>query len=148
MRIEERVQKAAQAYASGCNCAQAVFCAYAGDMGISEETACRIMEGFGGGIGGLQEICGALTGAIAVVSHAYSSGVIGKNPDRKLVYEKAKQAVELFQAEYGAIACRVVLRGNGPKASKCSLKVEDAVRIAEKLVEGVPCRHPEEKEEE
>ena len=51
--MDDKLKLAGQAYGKGFTCSQAVFCAYARDMGIDETTACRIMEGFGGGFGGM-----------------------------------------------------------------------------------------------
>ncbi len=52
--MDDKIKIAGQAYGRGFTCSQAVFCAYAQDMGIDEMTACRMMEGFGGGFGGLR----------------------------------------------------------------------------------------------
>ena len=65
--MDDKLKQAGHAYGKGYTCSQAVFCAYAQDMGIDELTACRIMEGFGGGMGGMQEVCGALTAATAII---------------------------------------------------------------------------------
>ena len=71
--MEDKLKQVGLAYEKGLTCSQAVFCAYTKDMGIDETTACRMMEGFGGGFGGMQEVCGALTAATAIISF-YSSG--------------------------------------------------------------------------
>ena len=59
--MEEKLKAAGQAYGSGFTCSQAVFCAFADELGLDERTAYRIMEGFGGGFGALQEVCGAFS---------------------------------------------------------------------------------------
>ena len=45
----------------GKNCSQAVFAAFAPDLGLSEETALAVSVGLGGGVGRLREVCGAET---------------------------------------------------------------------------------------
>ena len=56
-------EKLAEEYfLSGYNCAQAVFLAFAEEQGFSREAAARIASSFGGGVGGMREMCGALSG--------------------------------------------------------------------------------------
>lgn len=44
--MEEKLKLAGQAYGNGCTCSQAVFCAFAGDMGLDETTAYKMMCDF------------------------------------------------------------------------------------------------------
>lgn len=132
--MDERLKTASQAYGKGYTCSQAVFCAYAEDMGISQQTACRIMEGFGGGIGGLQEVCGALAAASAIISYYSSDGTPEIGRKRQEIYSKVRKAAEIFQKEYGGITCREVLHGESPKAFQCGMKVKDAVLIINQIL--------------
>lgn len=132
--MDERLKTASQAYGKGYTCSQAVFCAYAEDMGISQQTACRIMEGFGGGIGGLQEVCGALAAASAIISYYSSDGTPEVGRKRQEIYSKVRRAAEIFQKEYGGITCREVLHGDSPKAFQCGMKVKDAVLIINQIL--------------
>ena len=50
-------------FESGCNCAQAVLLAFSDVTGLDEATAMKLAASFGGGMGKLREVCGALTGA-------------------------------------------------------------------------------------
>ena len=49
------------------NCAQAVLCAYAEDLGMPAEVLKKIGAAFGGGMGCMEGDCGALCGAQAVL---------------------------------------------------------------------------------
>ena len=129
--MDTRLVIAKKAYEKGYTCSQAVFCAYAGDMGIDEKTACRIMEGFGGGIGGMQEVCGALSAASAVISYYCSTG---KPEGRQDTYRVVRKAAEKFKHEYCGVTCREILRGERPQAFRCSMKVKDTVLIIESLL--------------
>lgn len=133
--MDAKLRTAAQAYANGRTCSQAVFCAYADEMGLDQETACRIMEGFGGGVGGMQEVCGALAAMTAVISYYYSNG---NSDNRQKVFEKVQQAAEVFRREYGGITCREILHGEPPKPFQCGMKAKDAVLIIEKTISRVP----------
>lgn len=136
--IEEQLKAAAQAYGRGYTCSQAVFCAYAEDMGIDEITACRIMEGFGGGFGGMQEVCGALAAATAIISFYSSEGTPDYGEKRKKVYDRVCRAAEIFQKEYGGITCREVLHGECPRAFQCGMKVKDTVLIINRILAECP----------
>ena len=65
-----RVDTAAGLHGQGANCAQAVLCAFAGELGLDAETAMRAATGFGGGMGRLAGTCGAVTGAIMAIGLA------------------------------------------------------------------------------
>ena len=131
---ENKLKRAGQAYREGFTCSQAVFSAYSEDIGIDNVTACRIMEGFGGGFGGMQEVCGALTAACAIISYYSSDGTPDGDEKRQKTYLKIQQAAELFKKEYSGITCREVLRGECPKAFQCGMKVKDAVLIVDKIL--------------
>ena len=60
--MTERAERAQRLHDKGYNCAQAVVCAYCDRFGLDENTAFKMAEGFGLGMG-LMEVCGALTGA-------------------------------------------------------------------------------------
>ena len=68
-----KAEKAVEFFNNGYNCAQSVFCTYCEELGISKESAAKIAGGFGGGMGRLQEVCGAVTGAFMVLSLKYGS---------------------------------------------------------------------------
>jgi len=129
--MNTKLKIAKQLYEKGHTCSQAVFSAYVKEIGIDEETACRIMEGFGGGIGGMQEVCGALSAASAVISYYCSNGT----PDGKQeTYRIVRKAAERFRHEYGGVTCREILRGQAPKPLQCGMKVMDTVLIIEQLL--------------
>lgn len=132
--MDEKFRKAAQAYGAGCTCSQAVFCAFAEDLGLDEQTALKLIEGFGGGFGGKQEVCGAFCAATAVISYYYSTGKAGDVENRPALYAAIQRAAELFEREYGSIRCIEILHGEKPKPRRCGMKVKDAVFIAERFI--------------
>lgn len=131
MRMEKHVTQALQHYGNGYTCAQAVLCAYAEDMGLDLETAYRMAEGFGGGFGGMQEICGALSAAFAVISYYSSDGKIEGGQTKPETFAKIREA-EYFREKYGSVVCREVLCGEKPQPFKCGAKVKLAAEIAGK----------------
>lgn len=126
---DDRLKAASQDYKASYTCSQAVFCAYADELGIDSQTAYRMMEGFGCGVGGMQEVCGALAAASAIISYHCCDGTPGYPEKREANYRKIQRVAELFRKEYGAVTCREVLHGEAPKPFQCGMKVKDAVLI-------------------
>ena len=70
----DRIQKAVDLFESGQSCSNAVFAAYSDLLGVEETTACQIASGFGGGIGGREELCGADSGMVLCGGIGYPVG--------------------------------------------------------------------------
>ena len=102
-------KKAIENFYSGYNCAQSVFLAFAEDFGFDKETALKLSSSFGGGMGRLREVCGAVTAmfAIAGLKKGYTSN---DNDDIKAKhYEFIQSLAENFKQETGSIICRELL---------------------------------------
>ncbi len=147
------VKNASEAFSRGFNCAQAVFSAYSTDLGIEKESALKIAANFGGGMAGLQEVCGAVTGAFMVIGSAYGSPDIGDEAAKKRSYETAREFDSQFRASHGTILCRELLgidlnTDAGQKEfhegnllnTVCAACVRDAAEIVEQLVSERPPR--------
>ena len=61
-------QLARECFLNGANCAQAVLCAFAEECQLDETSAMRLASGFGGGMGRMREVCGAVSGMILVAN--------------------------------------------------------------------------------
>ena len=72
--MTERAKLAQDFHNQGYNCAQAVVCAYCDLVGLDKETAYKMSEGFGFGMG-CMEMCGALSGAAECADGALSRTV-------------------------------------------------------------------------
>lgn len=103
------VEKAEALFKGGMNCAQSVFCAFADEFGMDEETAAKVSCGLGGGVGRLREVCGAVTGAALVL------GMRG-GPDKTAVYPRVQALAARFKDAFGSIVCRELLAGTGATA--------------------------------
>ena len=122
---------AADYHTQGFNCAQAVACALAPAVGMDADTAFRMTEGFGAGMGGMTETCGAISGAIVVLGMANSHGM--EDPTSKGgTYKLSKDLVARFSAKNGTTVCRE-LKGIGSDAGprrSCPGCIDDAVDLA------------------
>lgn len=141
-------EKARDLREKGFNCAQCVFAAIAPDFGIEEKSAKKIASGLGGGFGGLQGPCGALTGGILAIGTAFSGEPGEKNdPESKArVYAKTKLFVERFRAEFGNTECLSLLgvrigseeynRDADLYKSKCGNFIERGCALASDVIAG------------
>lgn len=145
----DRVQKAVELFKSGCNCSQAVVCAYCDLFGVDEETAMRMSEGFGGGMGRMRLTCGAVSGMSTIAGLALSKGIAGDIPTRTKVYDSVQKMAKAFEEKNGSIICAELLGLNLPKDKgavpttrnnefykkrPCAGCVEDCARIIEEYL--------------
>ena len=106
-----RAEHAAELFASGYNCAQAVAMAFCDLTGLDETTAKKISSSFGGGIGRLREVCGAVSGMMMVLGCLYGYDDTVKNDSQKQAHYKNIQALAAkFREECGSIICREILK--------------------------------------
>lgn len=132
----DRKQLAVEKHKMGCNCAQSVLCAFADKIGIDEQTALNLAEGFGGGIGGMHSVCGAVTGMI-MAANLILGKVDPKNPraTKKDSYKRTKEMADEFLKMNGSIICAELLGDGTAKALRsCDGCIEDAVTVLEKYL--------------
>ncbi len=113
-------QRAAELFCNGCNCSQAVFVAFAEDCGLDEKTAARLASSFGGGMGRMREVCGAVTGMFMVAG--LLAGYDKNDPKEKkdAHYALIQKLAEEFKAEHSTIICRDLLGNMGKSTSPVS----------------------------
>lgn len=132
--IEQLAERALALHARNFNCAQCVACTLAPLVEASEDAAFRFMEGFGSGMGGKTETCGALTGAVAMLGAANSSGPA--NPTSKAgTYALTAECVERFRALHKTTICRDIRGTDEPgMLPVCEECIADGVRIGAKII--------------
>ena len=110
---EKKIEKARELFLSGYNCAQAVAAAFSDETGLSEEQMLRLSSGFGGGMGGLRMICGAVSGMCMVESlvHGYSDA--SDMEAKKSLYAAEQRMAARFTDKYETLVCRELLVRNG-----------------------------------
>ena len=120
----------------GYNCAQAVACALAPEIGADTEACYVLSEGFGGGMGGHTETCGAISGGVMALGQVSSGGTALSGTTKKRTYELTRGLVERFGAKNGStICCELKDAGceHGPLRS-CPGCIEDAVKITAEII--------------
>lgn len=99
---------AEQNFRSGCNCPQSVLLAFCDVTGLEPDTALRVSSAFGGGVGRLRNLCGAVSGMLMAAGLLYG-GRFNTQSDKADYYALVRSLVARFQAEYGSIFCRDLL---------------------------------------
>lgn len=133
--MSERVEKALDYTQQGYNCTQAVACAYCDLFGVDQETVYRLAEGFGFGLGGMKEVCGAVSGMAMLTGMKCSNGKLDGPRSKKVTYEITKQLAEEFLKKNGSVRCEDLLGGAGrPKLRSCDGCIEDAAQIVENIL--------------
>lgn len=145
----KRSEKAKELFGKGYNCAQAVLCAFADECGMDEDTAYRLSSSFGGGLGRMREVCGAVSGMSMAAGLLYGYKK-GDEPSKKGEHYKLIQSLAgKYKEENGSIICRELLSGvahtdgTTPEARTkeyykkrpCAELVECAARILEEYIE-------------
>ncbi len=101
-------EQAKQLFMSGLNCSQSVAIAFCDEMNMDSETVKKLVIGFGGGMGRLREVCGAVSGMVFVLSALYG------DKGRTEVYSMVQTVAKEYEKANGSIVCRELL-GMAPK---------------------------------
>lgn len=104
-----RGDKAKEFFLQGYNCAQAVALAYSDYLGMDNDTIAKVISGFGGGMGRMREVCGAVSGAVLVMSMLYGYSDPKANETKMELYSKIQEVGADFKNENGSIVCRELL---------------------------------------
>jgi C_GCAxxG_C_C family probable redox protein len=107
--IEQRKEKALALFNEGYNCSQSVFCAYADVFDLDPELARRLTSSFGGGMGRLREVCGALSGSFLLLGLRYPASDPNDKEAKTENYASVQRVADDFRSRFGTIICRELL---------------------------------------
>ena len=99
-------QRAKELFLQGYNCAQAVFIAFSDLTGYDVDDAARISSSFGGGMGRLREVCGAMSGAFMVAGCLYGYADETDKDAKTAHYALIQDIAARFIEKNGTIICR------------------------------------------
>jgi C_GCAxxG_C_C family probable redox protein len=148
-KMGEKAKEGLDLFKKGYFCSQAVLVAFCEDLGMDRQTALRVASGFGGGMGRMGEVCGAVTGAFMVLGlEAWSAGLPSVEEKNKVV-ARIREFSETFKQRHGSILCKDLLGGcaigtpegykeatdRGLFLSVCRPVVEEVGEILEEMVQ-------------
>lgn len=114
-------EKAKELFDKKFHCSQAVFAAFADELGVTEEQALKIGACFGGGMR-KGEVCGACTGALMALGLKYGQADEQDLDSRYKTNEVTDKFLDRFQKENGSYMCKDLLG--------CDLSTEEGVAEA------------------
>ncbi|MCI7685706.1 MAG: C-GCAxxG-C-C family protein [Clostridiales bacterium] len=128
-------ERAARLHGNGYNCCQAVLLTFCNELGVDPVTAFKIGEGFGLGMGGMENTCGALSGAIMLAGLKNSDGDLDHPKTKAGTYRISRELTEAFKEKTGALVCRD-LKGidTGKVLCSCPRCIDSAVQIVEEIL--------------
>lgn len=142
--------KATELFLSGYNCAQAVAVAFHEELGLTEPQAAKMVSAFGGGMGRMREVCGAVSGMLFVLGALYGYDSPGDDVRKKKLYGEVQALAGKFRQENGSIICREILKNPPadpnptPRTADfyakrpCARMVMTAARLMEEFLEAHP----------
>lgn len=115
---------AAELFLEGYNCSQAVVVAFCDVTGLEKNFAAKIASSFGGGMGRMREVCGAVTGMLMVASLLYGYDIPGDDTVKMTHYTLVQELAAKFREQAGSIVCREILK-NPPSDPKPTPRTEE-----------------------
>lgn len=145
-----RPEYAAKLFYDGYNCAQAVTIAFSDVTGLTTDFSATMASSFGGGMGRMREVCGAVSGMLLVAGILY--GYKGNEGDeiKKAHYARVQELAGKFRDQVGSIVCREILK-NPPSDPAPTPRTEEyykmrpcarMVYLATEILENYLNEHP------
>ena len=146
--MTKREETAQNAFLEGYNCSQAMMSAFSDMLTIDKTQALRLASSFGGGMGRMREVCGAVSGMFMVAGMLYGYDTPGDYEGKKELYARIQELAARYKEEAGSIICRELLglegRDDSPvpsprneeyyKKRPCKEKIGLAARILEEYI--------------
>jgi len=102
--------KAAELFLQGYNCAQAVVVAFSDLTKLDEAFSARLASSFGGGMGRMREVCGAVSGMLMVAGLLYGYDDNDTGEKKAAHYRLVQELSAAFREQAGHIVCREILK--------------------------------------
>ena len=116
--------KAAELFLEGRSCSQAVVLAFKDLTGLDDHFAAKMAASFGGGMGRMREVCGAVSGMLLVAGLLYGYETPGDDVSKKAHYTRVQELSGAFREQVGSIVCREILK-NPPSDPNPTPRTDD-----------------------
>lgn len=138
-------ENACKNFREGYNCAQSVLLAFSEDIGFDKETALKLSSSFGGGMGRLREVCGAVSSMFMIAGMLKGYTTPNDDEIKGSHYARIQELGNEFKSQVGTIICREILGldegADSPTPSKRTEQYyqerpcENCIRIASEIIE-------------
>lgn len=119
-QLDERVARAVENFMAGYGCCQSVVAAFADLYGLDDILAKKIAAGFGGGVGRLRMMCGAVSGIVILVG-LHCGQTEGDNREGKSAcYKVVQDLLAQSRKQNGSLICAEILGLKGYEKASCS----------------------------
>ena len=144
--MDKRVERAVENFMQGYGCCQSVVAAFADLYGMDDNMAKRVAAGFGGGVGRMRMMCGAVSGIVMLVGLDCGQTEGSDREGKSACYKVVQELLAKSKEQNGSLICAEILGINGydravcsyvasPRTAEyykqrpCAAKVESAARI-------------------
>ncbi len=110
MKEQNHAVQARELFRQGYNCSQSVVGAFCEEIGLPLDVAMRLASSFGGGMGGLREYCGAVTGMYLVAGILFGYSEADDYTNKKAHYARIRTLSQRFIEKHGTTCCRDLLK--------------------------------------
>jgi C_GCAxxG_C_C family probable redox protein len=117
----------AELFMQGYNCAQAIAVAFSDVTGLTPDFSAKMASSFGGGMGRMREVCGAVSGMLMVAGLLYGYDGPDEGENKMNHYARVQELAEGFRSQVGSIVCREILK-NPPSDPNPSPRTEEYYR--------------------
>ena len=144
--IDQRVERAVENFMAGYGCCQSVVAAFADLYGLDDTLAKKVAAGFGGGVGRMRMMCGAVSGIVMLTGLDCGQTEGSDREGKSACYKVVQELLARSKQENGSLICAEILGIQGHqkavcnyvasertaeyyKTRPCAAKVESAARI-------------------
>lgn len=144
--LDTRVARAVDYFMQGYGCCQSVVAAFSDLYGLDETLAKRIAAGFGGGVGRMRMMCGAVSGIVMLTGLDCGQTEGSDREGKSACYKVVQDLLAKSREQNGSIVCAEILgiksyekahssyvaserTAEYYKTRPCAAKVESAARI-------------------
>lgn len=111
--LEQRVERAVENFMAGYGCCQSVVAAFCDLYGLDEVMAKRIAAGFGGGVGRMRMMCGAVSGIVILVGLDCGQTEGNDREGKSACYKVVQELLARSKEENGSLICAEITGTEG-----------------------------------
>ena len=119
-QLDERVARAVENFMAGYGCCQSVVAAFADLYGLDDTLAKKIAAGFGGGVGRMRMMCGAVSGIVMLVGLHCGQTEGSDREGKSACYKVVQELLEQSRQQNGSLICAEILGLKGYEKATCS----------------------------